>query len=145
MSSLHRSANAVWTGTLREGSGSLSSDSGKLNDLAYTFISRFEKGEATNPEELIAAAHAGCFSMALGSRLGKQGFTVHHIDTKATIELTQPEGTGWQITKIILTTTGKVEGIDAAAFAAAAEETKKTCIVSKALAAIPMEITATLG
>ncbi len=138
-----RIAEATWNGTLQEGNGSMKGGSGGLN-TAYTFKSRFEEGEAiTNPEELLGAAHAGCFSMALGARLGRAGFTVHHIHTKAHVHLEKGES-GFAISRIDLVTEGKVDGIDAAAFAEHAEETKKTCIVSRALSAVPMTVSASL-
>lgn len=140
---IHRKAEAVWNGTLREGNGTLSTDSGTLNNTPFTFVSRFEEGSTTNPEELLAAAHAGCFTMALGASLGRKGFTVHHVKSTATLELAQKDG-AWSVTKISLVTRGKVDGIDADAFKQAAEETKKNCIVSRALAAVEMEVDAAL-
>jgi osmotically inducible protein OsmC len=144
MADIEKVASAVWTGTLREGHGTLSTGSNTLHDTAYTWASRFDTGNGTNPEELLAAAQSGCFTMALGARLGRQNFTVHHIQTKATIFLSPQQPSGFKITKIHLTTTGKVEGIDAATFAKEAEETKKTCIISQALASVEMTVEATL-
>lgn len=144
MADIERSSTAVWTGTLREGKGTLTSDSGTLKETSYNFGSRFESAGGTNPEELLAAAHAGCFTMALGARLGRQGFNVHRIESKAVVHLEPQQPSGFKISKIRLVTTGKVEGIDAAKFTAEAEEAKKTCIVSQALSAVPMELEATL-
>ncbi len=107
---------------------------------AYSFRSRFESGDGTNPEELIAAAHAGCFSMALSNVLGQAGFTPNSIETSAAVELTP--GTG--ITKITLTTVGDVPGVDEADFVKYAEDAKANCPVSKALAAVDISLSASL-
>jgi len=107
----------------------------------YSFVSRFEDGPGTNPEELIAAAHAGCYSMALSSNLGKAGHTPTSIDTTATVHLNPPDG----ITKIELATVAVVPGLDDAEFQKIAEETKSTCPVSKALSAVETTLTAQLG
>jgi osmotically inducible protein OsmC len=104
-------------------------------------VSRFENGEGTNPEELIAAAHAGCYSMALSSNLGKAGYTPTSIETTAAVHLNPPDG----ITKIELTTRAVVPGLDDAEFQKIAEDTKDTCPVSKALSAVPMTLSAQLG
>ncbi|MBL8130473.1 MAG: OsmC family peroxiredoxin [Anaerolineae bacterium] len=138
-----RTAQAVWKGNLNEGSGALKLGSGAY-DGAYSFLSRFQDGSGTNPEELLGAAHAGCFSMALASRLSREGHTVHSIETTAHVHLEKGE-TGFGISRIDLVTTGRVEGITAEYFAEAAAATKDGCIVSRALAAVPMTISATLA
>jgi osmotically inducible protein OsmC len=107
---------------------------------SYSYVSRFESGEGTNPEELIAAAHAGCFSMALTAALGRAGVTPNSIETSATVHLNLPEG----ITKIELSTVGDVPGISEADFVKHAEDAKATCPVSKALAAVEITLTASL-
>jgi osmotically inducible protein OsmC len=145
MADIERTVEAVWNGTLREGNGTLSTPSGTLKETSYTFISRFENGAGTNPEELLAAAHAGCFTMALGAALGrKDGVTVEQIKTTETVVLGLVDG-GRKITLLKLETVGKVSGVDQATFAAVAEETKKGCIISQALSAVPMEIHAKLA
>ncbi len=137
-----RIAEATWEGTLNEGNGSMKVGSGAF-DGPFTFKSRFEDAPMTNPEELLGAAHAGCFTMALGARLGRGGFTVKRIHTTAHVHLEKGES-GFAISRIDLVTEGEVEGIDQAAFKEHAEATKDTCIVSKALSAVPMTIQATL-
>jgi lipoyl-dependent peroxiredoxin len=137
-----RDAVAVWNGTLQEGNGTVTIAHGTI-EHPFTFKSRFEEAPETNPEELLGAAHAGCFSMALGARLGRAGHNVHYIRTVAKVHLDKVES-GFKITQIDLETEGKVEGIDAAAFTENAEATKDTCIVSQALSAVPMTIKATL-
>lgn len=137
-----RTSTAVWKGDLQGGSGNLKLGSGAY-DGQYSFKSRFEEGTGTNPEELLGAAHAGCFSMALAAGLSRQGFKVNSIDTKATVNLEKGDS-GFSITRIDLVTTGDVEGIDEAKFKEVAEGTKDGCIVSRALSAVPMTITATL-
>lgn len=126
-----RSAQAVWRGTLKEGSGELALSSGSYRG-PYTYMSRFEEGAGTNPEELIAAAEAGCFTMALGARLSNNGFTVTELTTNADVYLEKVDNAN-TITRIVLNLVGKVEGIDAETFTMHAEEAKKTCIVSRAL------------
>ena len=137
-----RKAQAVWNGDLQGGSGNLKLGSGAY-DGQYSFKSRFEEGTGTNPEELLGAAHAGCFSMALAAGLSRQGFTVNSIDTTAEVHLEKGES-GFSIARIHLTTKGSVEGIDEAQFKEAAEGTKSSCIVSRALASVPMTVDATL-
>jgi len=131
---MKRTASAVWQGTLKEGKGTVSSQSGVLCDTSYSFRSRFADGTETNPEELIAAAHAGCFTMALSVFLGNAGFTADRLATTATLTLEQVEGK-WTITAIHLDLTGKVPGIDAARFQEAAEGAKANCPVSQVLKA----------
>jgi len=127
-----RRANAEWKGDLKAGKGSINTETKLLNNTPYDAGSRFESGSTTNPEELIGAAHAGCYSMALANSLSKEGFKVKSIKTDAKVHLEKLES-GFTITKIELDTVGEVEGIDAAAFAKHAEQTKSGCPVSKAL------------
>ncbi len=129
---MKRSASAEWKGGLKDGKGAISTDSTVLNNTQYSFGTRFENGVGTNPEELIAAAHAGCFSMALSAQLGKAGMTAESIKTKATITLDQVDG-GFAITASHLDVTVKIPGADKAAFEAAANGAKEGCPVSKVL------------
>jgi osmotically inducible protein OsmC len=135
-----RTADAEWTGTLKEGSGHMRMGGGSY-DGAYTFASRFEEGEGTNPEELIAAAHAGCFSMALSAGLTRAGHAPTRIQTTARVHL-EKRGEAFEITRIELATRGRVPGIDEAEFRRQAETAKANCPVSKALAgsAISLEV-----
>lgn len=126
-----RIAEAVWQGTLQEGSGSLKLGSGSYEG-PYTYLSRFEEGAGTNPEELLGAAEAGCFTMALGARLSRAGFTVNRIATTATVYLEKNES-GFSVSRIDLVTEGDVSGVDEADFLKHAEEAKTTCIISRAL------------
>ena len=135
-----RTSQAKWSGDLKQGSGTMKLGSGAYEG-AYTFKSRMETGAGTNPEELIAAAHAGCFSMALSAMLSGAGHVPTSVATVANVTF-EPKDGGFAITKIALTTEGVVPGIDAATFQKIAEEAKKGCPVSKALAAVP-EITLT--
>ena len=125
-------ASAVWKGSLKDGSGEISSASGVLSSAAYTFATRFEGRPGTNPEELIAAAHAGCFSMALSAQLGGAGFTPDHVSTTATVTLEQVEG-GFAVTKVHLDCSARVPGADQAAFDTAAGNAKAGCPISKLL------------
>ncbi len=127
-----RKASAEWKDDLKSGKGSINTETRLLNNTPYDFGSRFETGSTTNPEELIGAAHAGCFSMALANSLSKEGFKVNSIITDANVHLEKLEA-GFTITKIELKTVGEVEGIDAATFAKHAEQTKSGCPVSRAL------------
>lgn len=137
-----RTSQAVWKGDLQGGSGNVKLGSGAY-DGQYSFKSRFEDGVGTNPEELLGAAHAGCFSMALAAALSRQGFKVNSVDTTATVHLEKGE-TGFSIARIDLVTKGDVEGIDEAKFKEAAEGAKSGCIVSRALSAVPMTVDASL-
>jgi osmotically inducible protein OsmC len=131
-----RTAEASWEGSLQDGSGRMALGSGAF-DGAYSFQSRFGEGEnGTNPEELIAAAHAGCFTMALSLVLGEGGNDPESLQTNARVSLRNLPDTGPTITKVALTTTGRVPGIDQAAFEKAAETAKRTCVVSRALAGV---------
>ena len=134
-----RKASAVWKGSLKEGKGTISSDSGVLSNTPYSFTTRFENAKGTNPEELIAAAHAGCFTMALSAQLGNAGITPESLETTASLSLDKLES-GWAITKIHLDVTARIPGADQAAFDKAAENAKAGCPVSKLLKA---EITMT--
>jgi osmotically inducible protein OsmC len=127
-----RKASAQWKGDLKSGKGSLNTETKIMDETAYDFGSRFETGTHTNPEEIIGAAHAGCYSMALANSLSKEGFKVNSINTDAKVHLEKLED-GFTITKIELDTVGDVEGVDAAAFSKHAEQTKTGCPVSKAL------------
>lgn len=129
MAEFHRSADSTWRGNLRTGEGLVSSQSGALKDASFSFVSRFENGTNTNPEELIAAAHAGCYSMALANGLSEGGNVPEWITTKATVTL-RIDQNGPKVTKIHLHTEGKVPGIDAEAFKAVAEQTKTACPIS---------------
>ena len=134
-----RKASAVWKGSLKEGKGTISSDSGVLSNTPYSFTTRFENAKGTNPEELIAAAHAGCFTMALSAQLGNAGITPESLETTASLSLDKLES-GWAITKVHLDVTARIPGADKAAFEKAAENAKAGCPVSKLLKA---EITMT--
>ena len=129
---MKRTASAVWTGDLKQGKGSISTQSGILKETQYSFSTRFENGVGTNPEELIAAAHAGCFTMATAAALGKAGFTAQSLATNASLTLEQVSG-NWTITTVDLQLTGRVPGIDAAKFAEIAADAKANCPVSRVL------------
>ena len=131
---MKRTASAVWQGTLKEGTGTVSSQSGVLKETPYSFKSRFGDAPQTNPEELIAAAHAGCFTMALSLFLGNAGFTADRLATTATITLDQVDD-GFAITAIHLDLTAKVPGINQAQFEEAANGAKANCPVSQVLKA----------
>ena len=135
---MDRTASAHWEGDLRSGSGSMRLGSGAFEG-PFTFRTRFEGAPGTNPEELLGAAHAGCFSMALSGALSKAGKPPTSIDTKAVVILE-----GLTITKIELATRAVVPGLTAAEFQALADDAKANCIVSKALAAVPITLQATL-
>jgi osmotically inducible protein OsmC len=137
-----RTAEAEWKGSLREGKGTMKLGSGAYEG-AYSFASRFENGTGTNPEELIGAAHAGCFSMALSAGLGRAGITPTRIHTTARVYL-EKVGEGFGITRIELNTEAQVPGIDNATFQKHAEDAKKGCPVSKALAGLQISLTAKL-
>jgi osmotically inducible protein OsmC len=137
-----RHSTAKWTGSLKEGSGTMKFGGGAWEG-SYSFPSRFEDGTGTNPEELLGAAHAGCFSMALSAGLGKAGFSPKSVETKATVHLNPVEG-GFGITKIELETEAEVPDIDDAKFQEIADGAKKGCPVSKALAATEITLNAKL-
>ncbi len=132
---MKRNASAEWHGNLKTGRGTLSTDSTVLNNSQYSFGSRFESGVGTNPEELIAAAHAGCFTMALSAALDQAGFTADTLKTTASLTLENNPQTSWTISAIQLTTTAKVPGISAEKFAEIAAGAKANCPVSRVLKA----------
>ena len=129
---MQRKASAVWKGGLKDGKGSVSSTSGVLSNTPYSFTTRFENTPGTNPEELIAAAHAACFSMALSAQLGAANLTPESINTNATLSMEKLDA-GWTITAIQLEVSAKVPKADAAAFEKAANDAKAGCPVSKVL------------
>ena len=129
---MQRKASAIWKGGLKDGKGSVSSASGALNNTPYSFTTRFENTPGTNPEELIAAAHAGCFSMALSAQLGGANLTPSSIETTATLTMEKLDA-GWTITAVHLDVIGRVPNTDQAAFQKAAENAKSGCPVSKVL------------
>ena len=131
---MKRNASAEWRGGLKDGKGTISTDSGVLADTQYSFSTRFEEGKGTNPEELIAAAHAGCFSMALSGQLGQAGLTADSINTTASVKLEKTDA-GFAITSVHLEVKAKVPGADQQAFATAANNAKAGCPVSKLLKA----------
>ena len=137
-----RKADAEWQGDLPSGSGKMSLGSGAYTG-AYSFRSRFESGDGTNPEELIAAAHAGCFSMALSHGLASAGHKPERVHTTATVDL-EKQGEGFAITRIRLVCEARVPGIDETTFKQQAETAKTGCPVSKALSATPIELDARL-
>ena len=129
---MQRKASAVWKGGLKDGKGTISAPGGALNNTQYSFTSRFENGTGTNPEELVAAAHAACFSMALSVQLGEAKLTPESISTNVTLSFEKLD-TGWTITESHLDVVGKVPGADAATFQKCAEGAEKGCPVSKVL------------
>lgn len=137
-----RSADAVWDGTLRDGKGTMKFGSGAFEGQ-YSFASRFEEGTGTNPEELIGAAHAGCFSMALSAELTKAGIEPKRIETKAQVHLNKGDQ-GFSIEVIELSTRADVPGIDQETFLGYAEQAKKGCPVSRALGGVEIRLNAVL-
>lgn len=129
-----KKASAVWKGGIKDGSGTVSTETGVLSDAPYGFKSRFENGKGTNPEELIAAAHAGCFSMALSLMLGNEGLTAEKIETHAEVTLDKV-GEGFEITASHLNVVAKIPGADPAKFERIATKAKEGCPVSKLLKA----------
>lgn len=127
---INRSAEAKWQGDLKTGTGSLSTDSATLNNTPYSFHARFEQGKGTNPEELLAAAHAGCFTMALSMQLGLAGLKADSLETSCTVTLDQVSG-NFEITRSHLKLTAKVPGATQEAFDTATEAAKAGCPVSK--------------
>ena len=132
---MKRKASAVWRGDLKSGRGAISTESSVLKDTPYSFGTRFENGPGTNPEELIGAAHAGCFSMALSAELGKAGFKPESIATNATVTLENHPQTSWTVTKIHLDTTAGIPGISPEKFAEIANGAKAGCPISRLLKA----------
>jgi len=129
---MKRTASAAWSGDLKQGKGTVSTQSGVLKDTAYSFSTRFENGIGTNPEELIAAAHAGCFTMATAAALGRAGFTPDKLTTIANLTLEQVSG-NWTITTVDLQMTARVPGIEAKKFQEIAADAKANCPVSRVL------------
>lgn len=139
---IKRNASAQWNGSLKEGKGTISTDSGVLKDAQYSFGTRFENGVGTNPEELIAAAHAGCFSMALSAQLTNAGHPPDSVRTKATVTMDKTDA-GFTVTGVHLDVTARVPGIDQAGFDKAANDAKNGCPISRLLKA-DITMTATL-
>jgi lipoyl-dependent peroxiredoxin len=139
-----RTANARWEGGLKDGKGNMRLGGGAFEGQ-YSFSSRFEEGVGTNPEELIAAAHAGCFSMALSAGLERGGHNPNSVETEAKVHLSPKDGGGFRISRIDLVTTADVAGIDDAAFQEAAKAAKEGCPVSGALSAVEITLDATLA
>ena len=138
-----RSATAKWNGNGLEGKGTLTGPSGVLTETPYSFKARFQNDDGTNgtnPEELIAAAHAGCFSMALSFQIAGAGFSADELETKATINMKDVEGGGFAFDSILLDLKGRVTGMDEAKFRELAEVAKENCPVSKALASVPIDL-----
>ena len=129
---MQRKASARWQGSTKDGTGTISVQSGTLRDTPYSFKARFGDGKGTNPEELLAAAHAGCFTMALSFTLNNAGFTAEAIDSEALLTLDQID-TKPTITAVHLITRARVPGIDAAKFAAIASDAKTNCVISRAI------------
>ena len=141
---MKRSASAHWSGGIKDGQGTMSTDTGVLHESPYGFKSRFEDGPGTNPEELLGAAHAGCFAMALSLILGKAGFTPDSVDATAHVTVGPQDG-GFKITKSHIVCEAKVPGIDRTAFMKCAEAAKAGCPVSQALAGTEITLEAKLA
>jgi lipoyl-dependent peroxiredoxin len=141
---MQRTGSAVWQGGLKDGKGTVSTQSGVLKETQYSFSTRFENGVGTNPEELIAAAHAGCFSMALSGQLGEAKMTANSINTTATVTLEKTDA-GFTVTKIHLDVTASIPGADPAAFDKAANNAKAGCPISRLLKAAEITMTAKLA
>lgn len=144
---MKRKATAIWKGPGKEGSGTLTTVSGVFNDHPYSASARFENEDGTqgtNPEELIAAAHAGCFNMALAFQLSGAGFTADELNTEAQVDIEKQEN-GWKIIKITLNLEGKVPDISEEQFMELANNAKNGCPVSQALSAVPLEMNARLA
>ena len=140
---IKRRATARWTGTVPKGSGQMGGGSGAL-DVPFSLRSRVEDTPQTNPEELLGAAHAGCFSMSLSNLIEEAGYEPGSVETTAEVVLEQQEG-GFSITSITLRARGRTDGLDEAEFARLAEEAKATCPVSRALAGVPIALDASLA
>lgn len=138
-----RTGSAQWKGGLQDGTGTVSTETGVLDNTPYSFTSRFEEGKGSNPEELIGAAHAGCYSMALSAELGEDGYTPNSIDTTDKVHLVK-KNDGFAISKIEIHTEADIPNIDENTFLKYAEAAKKGCPVSKALAGVEFELHATL-
>jgi osmotically inducible protein OsmC len=145
MADIQRRAEGTWNGDLMKGNGTINSASGVLRDTPYSFRTRFEQEPGTNPEELIAAAHAGCYSMAFAHTLSSKGHQPERIHTRAVCSLSPKQGGGFEITRMRLETTGRVPGLDAATFQQIADEAEKACPVSNVLRnGLQIELHATL-
>jgi lipoyl-dependent peroxiredoxin len=131
---IQRKASAVWTGGLRDGRGAISTGSGAIKDQVYGFSSRFEGQPGTNPEELLGAAHAGCFTMAVSAALGEAGVTAEHLETNAAVTLAR-DGGGFSIPAVALRLEARIPGIDEAKFQEIAAKAKTNCPLSKVLRA----------
>ena len=142
---MNRSASAIWHGGLRDGKGTVSTETGALKELPYSFGSRFESGAGTNPEELLGAAHAGCYSMALSAQFTEAGLKPETIETTAVVTLEMLKDGGPTITKIHLTTKVKAPGVDQAKFGELANNAKVGCPLSKVLKAAEITLDATLA
>ena len=129
---MQRKGSAMWQGDLKSGKGTVTTDSGVLAQTPYSFTTRFENGKGTNPEELIAAAHAGCFTMALSAQLGNAGLTPEKLETTATVTFDKLEA-GWTVTNILLNVKGKVPKADVAAWDKAGQAAKTGCPISRLL------------
>jgi lipoyl-dependent peroxiredoxin len=129
---MQRKASAAWRGGLKDGKGTISTESGVLNQTQYSFGTRFENGQGTNPEELIAAAHAGCFTMALSAQLGNAGLTPESLETTAAVTMEKLEA-GWTVTAVHLDLVARVPGADQAAFQKATDAAKTGCPISRLL------------
>ncbi len=146
MADIKRSGRAIWSGDLPSGEGSITTESGVVRDEEFTFATRFKDAPGTNPDELIAAAHAGCYSMAFANFLSDKGYEVEAIDTTATIHLEAQEGGGFAIVKSVLEVEGQVPGMEAGTFEELAHEADQVCPVSNLLRpGLEIEITATLS
>jgi lipoyl-dependent peroxiredoxin len=129
---MKRKASALWNGDLKTGKGSITTESGTLSNAQYSFLTRFENGVGTNPEELIAAAHAGCFTMALSAQLGAIGMKAEKIETSAIVTLDKLD-IGWTVTEVLLDVKAKVPGADSVSFDKVAKEAKAGCPISRLL------------
>jgi len=130
---MKRTATAVWNGSLKAGNGTLTAPGGALKSTPYSFNSRFADGNGTNPEELIAAAHSGCFAMALSGVLGEAGFTAERLEATAEVSLDNVPPAGWTVTASHLVLTAKIPGIEAAKFEELADKAKANCPISRLL------------
>ena len=141
---MNRTGSAHWGGDLKTGTGTVSTQTTTLNHTPYSFSSRFESGQGTNPEELLAAAHAGCFSMALSGVLGAHNMTADSIDTVATVTI-EKQGEGFAISRVHLEVTATIPGATEAAFETAAQDAKANCPVSKLFAGAEITLTTKLA
>ena len=140
---MKRTGSAIWNGEIKSGGGTVSTESGVLASIPYSFAKRFGDEAGTNPEELIGAAHAGCYSMALSGVLGSMGMTAREISTSAVVSV-DPAGDGFEITSVHLMVRADIPGADAAQFLEAANAAKEGCPVSKALASVKITLDAAL-